>query len=70
MERYVLPNAFPTQIQSLLVELTKLLSIINLICFMVGILQLPLIVQAMAWAKSEHNKSSTGILLSPYWYYS
>jgi hypothetical protein len=29
---------------------------------MAGILQLSLMVQELAWSKSEHNKGSTGIL--------
>jgi hypothetical protein len=33
-----------------------------LCCFTAGILQLSLMVQELAWPKSEHNKGSTGIL--------
>lgn len=34
---------------------------------MAGILQLPLMVQELAWTKSEHYEGSTGILFFAYW---
>jgi len=45
------------------VNLNQLIKQMNS-CFMAGILQLPLMVQELAWTKSEHNKGSTGILFS------
>jgi len=45
------------------VNLNQLIKQMNR-CFMAGILQLPLMVQELAWTKSEHNKDSAGILFS------